>query len=206
MFVSANAVQQFFALRPAAGVAPRWARHSLAGATGPGTVAALLAAGVPTRCVVAPSLQSDQFDSEALWRALLAHPQGGAHWQGRSALVVRGEEGRNWLADALRQAGATVQYVAAYCRTLPVWSGPEQQLLQDALAAPAQHVWLLSSSQAVDHLRQLAPRAHWGASAALATHPRIAQTALALGFGSVHEVAPQVQAVAAAVSQWASRA
>jgi uroporphyrinogen-III synthase len=200
MFVSANAVQQFFARRPAAVAAQPWPEAILAGATGPGTVAALLAVGVPVTCVVAPALESEQFDSEALWRALLAHPQGGPSWQGRSALVVRGEEGRPWLADALREAGATVQHVAAYRRTAPVWSTAEQALLQRALAAPEQHLWLLSSSEAVGHLGALVPQANWAASTALATHPRIAQAARALGFGAVQEVSPQLPAVVAALA------
>ncbi len=200
MFVSANAVHHFFAQRPASLAAPAWPERCLAGATGPGTVAALRAVGVPDGCVVAPALEAEQFDSESLWRALLAHPRGGPHWRGRSALVVRGELGRNWLADALRDAGATVDYVAAYRRTLPVWGALEQAVRVEALAAPAQHLWLLSSSEAVGHLGTLVPQASWGGSAALATHPRIAQAARSLGFGAVHEVTPQLEAVAAAVA------
>jgi uroporphyrinogen-III synthase len=200
MFVSANAVQQFFAHRPTAVAALAWPERCLAGATGPGTVAALHAAGVPAANVVAPRVESELFDSEALWQTLLAHPHGGADWQGRSALVVRGEQGRNWLADALRDAGAAVQTVAAYRRTLPAWSAAEQGLLHDALAAPEQHLWLLSSSEAVGHLGQLAPQANWGGSAAVATHPRITQAARSLGFGALQEVAPTLQAVAAAVN------
>ncbi len=203
MFVSANAVQHFFAHRPAEQALQPWPDRTLAGATGPGTVLALQAAGVPAASVVAPTVQSEQpeqFDSEALWRALLAHPRGGGQWHGRSALVVRGELGRNWLADVLREAGASVDHVAAYRRTRPVWSAPEQAVLQQALAAPAQHLWLLSSSEAVGHLGALAPQARWGSSAALATHPRIAHAARSLGFGVVHEVAPRLQAVVAAAA------
>ncbi len=204
MFVSANAVDHFFAQRPATWASEAWPADTLAGATGPGTVAALQQAGVPLAAVVAPAVQSAQFDSEALWRALQQHPQGGALWQGRRALVVRGEQGRNWLADTLGQAGATVHYVAAYRRSLPAWGAAEHTTVAAALAAPSQYLWLFSSSEAVGHLRPLAPQATqagWARSAALATHSRIAQAVQAIGFGAVQEVAPQLQAVAAAWAQ-----
>jgi hypothetical protein len=41
---------------------------------------------------------------------------------------------------------------------------------------------------------------------ALASHPRIAEAARALGFGQVDVVAVQPEAVAAAVAQWAAAA
>jgi uroporphyrinogen-III synthase len=195
MFVSANAVLHFFAQGPGVIGAHTWPLHTLAGATGPGTVAALHAAGVPLANVVAPPELPAQFDSEALWQTLLAHPQGGADWHDRRALVVRGELGRNWLAEVLQQAGAQVDYLAAYRRRLPAWSAAEHVLLAQAQALPAQHLWLFSSSEAVGHLGRLSPQAAWAHSAALATHARIALAARALGFGAVHEVAPQLQAV-----------
>ena len=49
--------------------------------------------------------------------------------------------------------------------------------MQAALARPAEHRWLFSSSEAVGQLRRLAPQADWGRSKALASHPRIAQAA-----------------------------
>ncbi|MFN5165731.1 MAG: uroporphyrinogen-III synthase, partial [Pseudomonadota bacterium] len=63
-FASANAAGQFLAARPAG---RQWPAGTLAAAPGPGTAAALRAAGVPAGQVVAPLDGSANFDSEALW-------------------------------------------------------------------------------------------------------------------------------------------
>jgi uroporphyrinogen-III synthase len=189
VFVSANAVQQFFAHAPQTA---RWPAGVLAGSTGPGTSAALRAAGVPPGQLVEPAHDAASFDSEALWATLA-----GREWRGRRVLVVRGEEGRDWLAETLRQRGAEVDFVAAYGRRAPRPDAAAQALLAQARAQPGAHLWLFSSSEAVAHLRALAPAADWSRSAALASHPRIAQAARDAGFQPVHLVAPQPEAVAA---------
>lgn len=192
MFVSANAVQHFF--EHASGPWPAGVR---AGSTGPGTSAALREAGLGAAAIVEPAADAPRFDSEALWDRL-AHED----WNGRRALIVRGEEGRDWLADKLRARGATVAFVAAYRRRAPRLDAVQQQTLQAALREPWRHLWLFSSSEAVGHLRALAPGADWSASRALASHPRIAQAAREAGFGPVHELAaPGAAAVAAWVAQ-----
>ncbi len=195
MFVSANAVAHFFA-QESAGLS--WPPGLRAGCTGPGTAAALRAAGVPAACVVEPP-PGASFDSEALW-ALLVHED----WGGRRVLVVRGEEGRDWFADTLRARGATVDFVAAYRRCAPQPDAAGRALLAAALAAPAAHLWLFSSSEGVAQLRTLAPGADWSRSAALASHPRIAQTARELGFGRVVLTAAAPAAVAAQAAAWPS--
>ncbi|GMV45041.1 MAG: uroporphyrinogen III methyltransferase [Pseudomonadota bacterium] len=190
MFVSANAVQKFFA---AARGRP-WPAGLTAGCTGPGTQSALRAAGVPEEAIVAPAAAGSRFDSEALWALLCARD-----WRGRSALVVRGEAGRDWLAETLRAAGAEVAFVAAYRRVAPRWGAAERALYAAALAAPRACVWLFSSSEAVRHLATLAPPPAWQAARVLATHPRIAEAARAAGFGQVDLVEPRPQAVAQAL-------
>ncbi|MDO9073805.1 MAG: uroporphyrinogen-III synthase [Rubrivivax sp.] len=191
MFVSANAVAHFFAQAPAG---LDWPAGLRAGCTGPGTSAALRAAGVPAGSIVEPPAGAS-FDSESLW-ALLAHED----WAGRRVLVVRGEEGRDWFADTLRAGGAAVDFVAAYRRCAPALDATAHALLAHALAAPAAHLWLFSSSEGVAHLRTLAPGADWSRSRALASHPRIAQTARELGFAQVTLTAPAPAAVAAAAA------
>jgi uroporphyrinogen-III synthase len=196
MFVSANAVLQFFAWRPA-GCA--WPAHLRAGATGPGTSAALIDSGVPAACVVQPAADAATLDSEALW-AQLQHEA----WDRRRVLVVRGEDGRDWLADTLRERGAMVDFVAAYQRIPPTLSPAERAQLARALAAPTQHLWLFSSSQAVGHLRNVASGADWRHSTAWASHPRIAQAAHEAGFGSVAVVGPSAAAVVQALTRMAA--
>ncbi|KQW69824.1 uroporphyrinogen-III synthase [Methylibium sp. Root1272] len=203
VFVSPNAVTQFFAQRPAGGDWPAALRF---GSPGPGTSAALRAAGVAPGAIVEPPLDAGRFDSEALWAVL--GPLG--PWQGRSVLIVRGSvdgeaqgRGREWLSQVLRDAGAHVDLVAAYRRVPPRLDPAGQAVWAAALAAPAEHLWLFSSSEAIDQLDALTAAAgsapDWQAAQALATHPRIAQRARSAGFGRVIEASPTLEAVVAAI-------
>jgi len=198
VFVSPNAVLGFFeAVARVRGTPPHalaWPAHARAAATGPGTVAALRECGVPAASIAAPAQDAAQFDSEALWAAIAGWP-----WAGRPAWIVRGNGGRDWLGQQLRAAGGQVQVVQSYGRAAPTLSEPERALLAEALAQPARWIWMFSSSEAIDHLQALAPQAAWQAGRALASHPRIAERARALGFGTVTSVSPTAVSVAAAV-------
>src|SRR5687767_2075728 len=144
LFVSPNAAQQFFALRPA-GLA--WPATARAASIGPGTSETLRHCGVPAGSIVEPPAASDRFDSEALWSVLSAHD-----WTGAAVLVVRGDGGRDWLADTLRARGATLSFVSAYRRVAPRLDDARRQPLEAALADPAGHLWFFSSGEAVDNL------------------------------------------------------
>jgi uroporphyrinogen-III synthase len=200
VFVSPNAVLGFFqavaSARGMRGRAPAWPGRARAAATGPGTVAALRECGVPSERIVAPAPDAPQFDSEALWSAV-----SGWRWAQRPVWIVRGNGGRDWLGQHLREAGAVVHVVQSYRRNAPTLSDAERALLAEALAQPVRWIWMFSSSEAIDHLQALAPQAAWGASRALASHPRIAERARALGFGSVTAVSPTAVSVAEALSQ-----
>ncbi len=189
MFVSANAVEHFFQAAPAG---QAWPSGVLAGATGPGTANALRAAGVHEADLVQPAPGAPQLDSEALWARLQDRD-----WQGRAVLIVRGEDGRDWLADTLRAQGAQVTFLCAYRRLPPRLDPAGQALLAAALAEPASHLWLFSSSQAVANLRALQPQADWSACGALATHPRVAQAACEAGFVMLALVPSSPEAIVA---------
>lgn len=179
MFVSANAVQQFMRQRPPG---RDWPPEVLAGSTGPGTSAALREAGVPAAALVEPS--GAVFDSEALWQRLSLRD-----WRACQVAVLRGESGRDWLAERFASAGARVAFIAAYERRLPRLDARDQALLDAALARPADHLWVFSSSEAVANLGRLAPLATWSAARAVASHPRIEAAARRLGFGRVEQAA-----------------
>lgn len=193
VFVSPNAVTHFFEARPAA---MRWPLGVHAAAPGPGTADALRSAGVPAQCVVEPAAASARFDSEALWERLRTET-----WPQRRVLVVRGDGGRDWLADTLRAAGAEVSFVQAYRRGAPELDDRQRQALAQAVAAPQSQLWLFSSSEALGHLQRLAPGADWSLAHALCSHPRIAETARALGFRHVRSVSPAFDAVLAALHE-----
>lgn len=198
MFVSGNAVQHYFHARPE-GIA--WPPGLRAGATGPGTAKALVAAGLAEALVVQPA-PGASWDAEGLWAGI-----GQEAWAGARVQVVRGESGRDWLAERWRGAGAQVEFVEAYRRARPAPDAAGQALLAEVLAKPAAHLWLFSSSEAIDNLCALVPEpAGWTEGRALATHPRIAETARRAGFGSVGLTDPSLEAVVTAWRHAAARA
>jgi uroporphyrinogen-III synthase len=193
MFVSPNAVTHFFAAAASSG--RTWPADALAATVGPGSAQALREAGVPAAQIVQPPPESASLDSEHLWPQLAGHD-----WQGRLALILRGDGGRDWLAERLRERGAEVREYGVYRRRCPHWSQGERQLLGQVLAEPARHVWLFSSSEAIGHLETLAGTgADWSRGLAIATHERIAQRVRSLGMGHVVLARPDAVAVAEAL-------
>ncbi|MBU0589576.1 MAG: uroporphyrinogen-III synthase [Gammaproteobacteria bacterium] len=208
MFVSANAVSHFFASKLP--LAPVFIAHSAtktrAWATGPGTMDALLKAGVPAARIDAPPKDAGQFDSETLWQLVGPRVQ-----QGDRVLIVRGTQtagqddkpelssgvGRDWLAAQLTAAGAQVDFVVAYQRGLPPFTPAQLQLAQRA--ATDGSVWLFSSSEAVANLRRLLPQQDWSQAMAVATHARIADAAREAGFGQVRESRPALSDILASI-------
>lgn len=203
MFVSGNAVDYFFAQRPAS--APAWTVGGTIKArvfvVGPGSYAALRRAQVDMDCVDMPSRDAGQFDSESLWAVVGHQVQPG--WR---VLVVRGMgasggaeqgQGRDWFADQVRAAGGQVEFVVAYQRVLPAWDA--QMVAAASCAATDGSIWLFSSSQAIANLCELCPGANWGQSRAVVTHARIGDAARAAGFGTVIESRPTLAALMASI-------
>jgi len=217
LFVSGAAVGHFFAQDVQAPTQPD--RGTRFWAPGPGTARALAQAlnslGLGSDRIDAPPNDAGQFDSEALWPVVASQVR-----SGQRILVVRGASsgidtpsesppsqrrhagnGRDWLIQQCEAAGASVESCVAYERSAPRWT-PDQ--LAVALAASsAGSVWLFSSSEAVNHLTTAAPRADWSKACAIATHPRIAASAKAVGFGRVIETRPALPDVLRALeSNW----
>ncbi len=206
MFVSGNAVDHFFTQNSASahdenghdainGIANQVAGWLPPGlrllAPGPGTVAALVAAGVPAGQIDAPAPDAGQFDSPALWDVI-----GQRDWHGRRVLVVRGEnsssagatttsKGRNWIARQWEAAGAQVDFVSVYQRRAPRLTNAQLEL---ACAAGSDgSVWLFSSTEAVVNLASepALGAMNWRGARAVATHPRIVDAVRAAGWGVV---------------------
>lgn len=197
MFVSGNAVDRFFALRPPS--LPIWPpAGTRAWAPGPGTRDALLRAGLPPALIDQPDAKAQQFDSQALWAKV-----SGQLAARQRALVVRGGNaagqgsGRDWLATQLATQGVLVDTVVAYCRRPPQWTPTQCELAR--LAAGDGSAWLFSSSEAIGHLQSQLPGQDWSAARAVATHPRIAQSAREAGFGVVCLSRPTLPEVVASI-------
>lgn len=211
LFVSGNAAEHFFkqntplAQSASAQAAINSVANDLSGkippglrfmAPGPGTVAALLAAGIRAAQIDAPAPDAGQFDSEALWQVI-----GSRDWHGLRVLIVRGHtgaaegnsSGRDWIASQWRAAGAIVDFVGVYRRRAPLFD--EAQLQRARSASADGSVWLFSSSEALANLIGCAGLQHldWSQARAVATHPRIAQAVRAAGWGVVVVSRPALQ-------------
>ncbi|MFL9896153.1 fused uroporphyrinogen-III synthase HemD/membrane protein HemX [Paraburkholderia sp. RL17-381-BIF-C] len=191
VFVSPNAVDHAFAHSDTI-----WPHALPIGVVGPGSVQALARHGVsaPAYNMISPPSGADEeaarFDSEGLFAAI-DMALGATNLEGKRVLIVRGDGGREWLAERLREAGAEVETVAAYRRLVPEPSIGGWARVHELLAGEP-HAWLLTSSEGVRNLHELA-QDHLTVDeivqlkrATLVTpHPRIAQTARALGFDSI---------------------
>ncbi|RVD79356.1 uroporphyrinogen-III synthase [Pseudomonas koreensis] len=121
-------------------------------------------------------------DSEALLqlprlREAVARP-------GAQVWILRGEGGRELLAERLRELGASVEYLELYRRDLPAY--PPHELAQ-RIAAERLNGLVVSSGQGFEHLRQMAGDA-WPAIAQLplfVPSPRVAELARAAGAKTV---------------------
>jgi uroporphyrinogen III methyltransferase/synthase len=195
VFVSPNAIDHAFAALSSA-----WPLQIPIGVVGPGSVAALGRQGVtaPSHTIISPVADATvtetptdpRYDSEALYAAIEAHfgPDG---LKNKRVLIVRGDGGREWLADALSAAGANVEKVAAYRRIVPEPTMRDWERIH-ALLAGEPHAWLLTSSEGVRNLEELA-REHLTLDETLtlkhaplvSPHPRIAEAARQAGFDRI---------------------
>ncbi|TXD63005.1 fused uroporphyrinogen-III synthase HemD/membrane protein HemX [Ralstonia sp. TCR112] len=204
VFVSPNAVQQAFAAMPEGF---RWPQEVPVAVVGPASAQALATHGVapPAHRVIKPDTHADDArqDSEALY-ARLDVPS----LSGREVLIVRGNGGREWLADQLREAGASVRTVEAYRRSVPVPDAAAWLALRAVLSA--RHAWTLTSSEAVRNLDELA-RANLSpadldtlhGAPCFASHARIVEQAESLGFRDVTLTGAGDDRLLASVLAWA---
>ncbi|MEW7850284.1 uroporphyrinogen-III synthase [Massilia aurea] len=186
-FVSPNAIDAAFAYVDA------WPPSVPLAIVGDGSRAALARHGVrgDAFTIFSPA-DTAHSDSEHLLQSLDL-----AAFAGKRVLIVRGDGGRELLADALRAAGARVEAVAAYRRATPVLTPELAARLRALLAQP--NDWIITSSEALRGLAGLvrsldADGAGDGAGALMprflqqrliVPHARIAETARALGLEHV---------------------
>jgi len=204
VFVSPNAVQQAFSAMPEGF---RWPQEVPVAVVGPASAQALATHGVapPAHRVIKPDTHADDArqDSEALY-ARLDVPS----LSGREVLIVRGNGGREWLADQLREAGASVRTAEAYRRSVPVPDAAAWLALRAVLSS--RHAWTLTSSEAVRNLDELA-RANLSpadldtlhGAPCFASHARIVEQAESLGFRDVTLTGAGDDRLLASVLAWA---
>lgn len=175
-FVSPNAVDAAFAHLRA------WPAGVALAVLGEGSRAALARHGIDdANARIASPPEGAHSDSEHLLGALNL-----AALAGRRVLIVRGESGRELMADALRAAGALVDAVAAYRRSVPPLTDELAATLRSLLER--QNDWIITSSEALRGLAALVRQLDAGAAFErlqqqhlIVPHARIAETARALG-------------------------
>ncbi len=207
VFVSPNAIRHAIAAR-----AGPWPAHAAIGVMGPGSVETLASLGIaaPTHRVVAPAVHEtgERFDSEALFAAL-DDALGLSQRRVARALIVRGNGGRGWLAERLREAGVAVDEVEAYRRTRGVPTREACDALRTLFASGAPVAFVVTSSEAVAHLAPLvaealaaddaSTRAWLATTTLIVPHRRIAEAAQAAGYTRLLRCAPGDRGVLAAI-------
>ena len=175
-FVSPNAIDAAFAHLGA------WPAGVTLAVLGEGSRAALARHGVDdaNARIVSPA-DPARSDSENLLQSLDL-----AALHGKRVLIVRGESGRELMAEGLRAAGASVATVAAYRRCVPPLTPELAATLLSLLEQ--ENDWIITSSEALRGLlalvAQLAPQdavAKMQQQHLIVPHARIAETARTLG-------------------------
>lgn len=176
-FVSPNAIDAAFAhIR-------QWPAHVALAVVGEGSKAALAQHGLSAdNAAIFSPVDPLRTDSQTLLEALDL-----ASLRGKRVLIIRGESGRELLADALRGNGIEVDQVAAYRRVAPVLDDGKREQLRHLLDAGAD--WVITSSEALRILMDMV-RDTGGEAAVVkmqhqrlvVPHVRIAETARSLGF------------------------
>ena len=137
IFVSANSVQLGAAYAGSARIA----------AIGPATAAAIEAGGRSVD-IRSPS----GYNSEHLLGEPELHDVAG-----KTVRIIRGNRGRELLAETLRSRGAAVEYLSVYARQLPEYPEAEIADLEQRWRAGAIHVVTIMSVESLHNLVALLP-------------------------------------------------
>jgi uroporphyrinogen-III synthase len=124
-----------------------------------------------------------QWDSEGLWHEFQTL---GWDWAGKKVVIFKGEGGRDWLADTLKNAGANVEAISSYTRIPLDIDNPAWQAIHEMDFSKS--LWLLTSSEAVRYLGTVMKdqfTQDLSAASALCPHHNIADAAEIIGFGEV---------------------
>lgn len=179
-FVSPNAIDAAFARQP------QWPRDIVFAVMGEGSRAALARHGItPSTAHVVSPHDAERTDSQTLLQALDV-----AALKGRQVLIIRGESGRELLADELRAAGVKVKQVAAYRRVAPNLDKARRAQLLSLL--DSHNDWIITSSEALRILLQMVEQiagpdgvAKMQQQHLIVPHVRIEESARTLGFADI---------------------
>jgi len=142
----------------------------------------------------------EQWDSEGLWQELQSL---GWNWPGKRVIIFKGEGGRDWMADTLKNAGAQVDEISSYTRVPldienPAWDAIHRLDFSKSL-------WILTSSEAARYLGSVIQdqfTQNLSSASALCPHHNIADAAQEIGFGEVFTTEPGDESLVKASLAW----
>ncbi len=152
----------------------------------------------PTPIVIPKN--NEHWDSEGLWQELQGLKW---DWTNKKIVIFKGEGGRDWLADTLNKAGATIETISTYTRIPLDVDNPAWQAIGEMDFSKS--LWLLTSSEAVRYLGDTAKDRFaqtLGSASALCPHHNIADAAELIGFGEVFTTEPGDEALIKATLAW----
>ena len=143
---------------------------------------------------------NEQWDSEGLWQELQSL---GWDFKNKKIVIFKGEGGREWLADTLLNAGATVEAISVYTRVPLDFANPAWHTIREMDFSKS--LWLLTSSEAVRYLGQVVKDQFLEGlqtASALCPHHNITEAAQAIGFGEVFTTESGDEALIKASLAW----
>ena len=143
---------------------------------------------------------NEQWDSEGLWQELKSL---GWDFKNKKIVIFKGEGGREWLADTLLNAGATVEAISVYTRVPLDLANPAWHTIREMDFSKS--LWLLTSSEAVRYLGQVVKDQFLEGlqtASALCPHHNITEAAQAIGFGEVFTTESGDEALIKASLAW----
>ncbi len=165
VFISSNAVQNSLPRLLKQGIPP----HLNFAAIGPTTAQSLQTFGIAN--VLIPE---GRFDSESLLSLPAMQDM-----QNKKVMIVRGIGGRDVLANTLTERGAQVTFAECYQRINPQ---ANCQLLEQAYHDGKLHAIVVTSSEAMRYLLEMAGQSDWLQQTTLCVnHARVAEQPLQMG-------------------------
>jgi uroporphyrinogen-III synthase len=146
--------------------------------------------------------ESGRWDSEGLWKELQKLDW---DWTTKKIVIFKGDGGREWLADTLKKAGATVEAISTYSRIPLDLDNSAWQSIREMDFSTS--LWILTSSEAVRYLGSVAKdqfAQNLNHATAICPHYNIADAAEVIGFGEVFTTDPGDDAMIKATLAWLS--
>jgi len=174
VFVSGNAIRCYLDAWSRETMCSRWPAQTIAATVGISSAMALLQSpAMAGATIIHPPADASQ-DSESLWALLQPKLP-----LVKRVLIVRGQEGREWLGSQFEARGVQVTRLAVYQRAAANWPEEESMVLRRYVESGRQGVYVLTSAESVSafHAKMLEQgfADYWRTARFVVIHPRVAK-------------------------------